>query len=81
MNSNTCDKCKNYFVIMKGLKKNSVPTRRGFCLATSVFASNSVGDTLIPLQAKTAVLPHGLHKTTIVLGTGVKPHCTFFQKK
>jgi hypothetical protein len=66
---------------MKGLQKKSVETRRGTCLATSVYASNSVGDTEIPLQAKTAVLPNGLHKLTIVLGAGIKPHCSFFQKK
>ena len=82
MNTHECSECRRYHVILRTAKKGDVPTKRGICLAQSVYATNAVDkeEKIIPPGARTERLPYGNHQLVAVRGNDVKPHCQHFKK-
>jgi hypothetical protein len=70
-----------YWPAERGLRGGGTKQLKyGYCLDTTIFASNKVGDKVYPPRAKTAELPNAMHDITIVRATEVKTQCSAFKE-
>jgi hypothetical protein len=81
-NNEACGKCDLFWPLEKGLKGGKRKAlHHGYCLNTTVFATNKVGEPVYPPRAKTAILPNAQHKVTLMRKDEVNPNCQKFTKR
>lgn len=81
-NTMKCEDCAKYFKLERATRKNKkIDTRKGHCLARTIYAKDRPGHRPYPPKARVEKLPFDRHKVVIVRADQVVSSCTNAEPK